>query len=249
MILAAGLGTRLRPLTNDRPKAMVRIKGIPLLEIVIRRLSYFGVKDIIINTHHFADQITDYLSQRDNFGLNIKISHEKEEPLETGGGLKQAASFFSDGEPFILCNTDILTNLDFYEMNQLHQKNQAVATLATRQRATSRYLIFDEKNQLVGWTNIKTRELKMVRSVAGRFQLRAFSGLHIIHPDLFQFFSEKNRFSIIDTYLKAAETMNIQCFPDDESLWLDVGKTPAIEEATKILDQILMNNATNTFKD
>ena len=161
MILAAGLGTRLRPLTNDRPKAMVRIQGIPMLEIVIRRLQFFGIREFIINTHHFADQITDFLKDKDNFGATIHISHEIEEPLETGGALKKAARYFADGAPFLLCNTDILTTLDFYQFFQYHQKSKAMATLATRQRPTSRYLIFDEKNTLSGWTNIKTGALKL----------------------------------------------------------------------------------------
>lgn len=249
MILAAGLGTRLRPLTNDRPKAMVRIQGIPLLEIVIRRLQYFGIREFIINTHHFANQITDFLKEQDNFGVKIHISHEAEAPLETGGALKKAASFFSDGDPFLLCNTDILTTLDFYQFFQYHKKNKAIATLATRQRSTSRYLIFDEKNTLSGWTNIKTGELKMARPVAGRFQLRAFSGLHVIDPALFQFFSKADRFSIIDTYLLAAQKSIIKCYPDEESVWLDVGKTPAIEAAGKLLGQVLENNVVDMFRD
>ena len=249
MILAAGLGTRLRPLTNDRPKAMVRIQGIPLLEIVIRRLQFFGIREFIINTHHFADQITDFLKDKDNFGATIHISHEIEEPLETGGALKKAAHYFADGAPFLLCNTDILTTLDFYQFFQYHQKSKAMATLATRQRPTSRYLIFDEKNTLSGWTNIKTGALKMARPIVGKLQLRAFSGLHVIDPELFQYFEEKDRFSIIDTYLTAAAKSVIKCFPDEESIWLDVGKTPAIEAAGKLVRQVLENNIVDMFRD
>ncbi len=249
MILAAGLGTRLRPLTNDRPKAMVRIQGIPLLEIVIRRLQFFGIREFIINTHHFADQITGFLKEKENFGATIHISYEAKEPLETGGALKKAKAFFADGDPFLLCNTDILTTLDFYAFFQYHKKNKAMATLATRQRATSRYLIFDEKNTLSGWTNIKTGELKMARPVAGKFQLRAFSGLHVIDPALFQYFGKEHRFSIIDTYLAAAERSIIKCYPDDDSIWLDVGKTPAIEAAGRLVGQVLKNNIENKFRD
>jgi len=247
MILAAGLGTRLRPLTNDRPKAMVRIQGIPLLEIVIRRLQFFGIKEFIINTHHFADQIEAHLKNNKNFDATIHLSHESEEPLETGGGLKKVQSFFSDGKPFILCNTDILTTLDFHQLAQVHRSGNAIATLATRQRTTSRYLIFNKKNQLCGWTNIKTGVIKMVRPVTGQLQLRAFSGIQIIDPRLFDFFSIKERFSIIDTYLKAAASTNIQCFPDSDSLWLDVGKPPAIEAAGKIIHEILTNNIIDKF--
>jgi len=249
MILAAGLGARLRPLTNDRPKAMVRIQGIPLLEIVIRRLQFFGIREFIINTHHFADQITAFLKDKENFGATIYISHEAKEPLETGGALKKAMPFFADGNPFLLCNTDILTTLDFYQFFKHHQKSKAIATLATRQRATSRYLIFDKKNTLSGWTNIKTGELKMARPVAGRFHLRAFSGLHVIDPALFQYFGKAKRFSIIDTYLAAAEKSIIKCYPNEDSIWLDVGKALAIEAAGKLVGQVLKNNVENMFRD
>jgi len=242
MILAAGLGTRLRPLTNDRPKAMVRIQGIPLLEIVIRRLQFFGIQEFIINTHHFADQINDFLEKNKNFDATIHLSHEVDQPLETGGGLKKAQAYFSDGKPFLLCNTDILSTLDFYQLYKTHKTTKAIVTLATRQRTTSRYLIFNTKNQLCGWTNIKTGIVKMVRPVTGQLQLRAFSGIQIIDPRLFAYFSDIERFSIIDTYLKAAEKENIQCHPDKDSLWLDVGKPPAIEAAGKIIHEILTNN-------
>jgi len=249
MILAAGLGTRLRPLTNDRPKAMVRIQGIPLLEIVIRRLQFFGIREFIINTHHFADQITDFLKEKEDFGATIHISHEIAEPLETGGALKKAAPFFADGKPFLLCNTDILTTLDFYQFFQYHQKNKAIATLATRQRTTSRYLIFDEEHTLSGWINVKTGELKMARPATGRFQLHAFSGLHVIDPSLFQYFGKADRFSIIDTYLAAAEKTTIKCYPDEGSIWLDVGKASAIEVAGKLVGQVLQNNVGKMFRD
>ena len=249
MILAAGLGTRLRPLTNDRPKALVRIQGIPLLEIVIRRLQYYGISEFIINTHHFADQITDFLKDKKNFGASITISHEVEMPLETGGALKKAAPFFADKKPFLLCNTDILTSIDFYKFHKFHKKSKAIATLATRQRTTSRYLVFDEEDTLCGWINVKTGELKMVRMITGCFQLRAFSGLHVIDPKLFKYFGKAKRFSIIDTYLLAATESKIKCYPDEDSIWMDVGKTPAIEAAGKLLGKVLQNNVVNIFRD
>lgn len=249
MILAAGLGTRLKPLTNDRPKAMVRIQGIPLLEIVIRRLKFFGVQEFVINTHHFADQINDFLKKNKNFDATIHLSHEADQPLETGGGLKKAQKFFSDGKPFLLCNTDILTTIDFYQLYKTHQSASAIATLATRQRATSRYLIFNKENQLCGWVNAKTGVVKMVRPVTGQLQLHAFSGIHIIDPRLFKYFADTEQFSIIDTYLKAAAKEAIQCYSDNDSLWLDVGKPPAIEAAGKIIQDILTNNVIDKFDD
>jgi len=240
MILAAGLGTRLRPLTNDRPKALVEVKGIPLLEIVIRRLKHFGFRDLIINTHHFAQQIHDFLAARQLFDLNIAISHEVEQPLETGGGLKKAAWFFEDGQPFLLCNTDILSDIDLHHFYRTHQASNALATLAVRQRSTSRYLIFDKNPSLSGWLNVKTGAIKMSRPVVGDLQLLAFSGLHIIDPQIFQWFPEQQKFSIIDVYLEAAKTHPILAYQHDDSHWLDVGKPHNLEAAAKIIHDILL---------
>src|SRR5580658_9026793 len=151
MILAAGLGTRLRPLTNDRPKALVEIAGRTLLEIAVERLRQFGVREVIVNTHHFAAMIRDFLATQNNFGMRIEISHE-EELLDTGGGLKKAAWFFLEDpdEPFILHNVDVISSIDIARMKQFHVEQSALATLAVQQRATSRPLLFDERGQLRG---------------------------------------------------------------------------------------------------
>src|SRR5216684_2717644 len=154
MILAAGLGTRLRPLTDDRPKALVEVAGHTLLEITLRRLREFGIREVIVNVHHFADMVVDYLEKNDNFGMRIEISRE-EVLLDTGGGLKQAAWFFLEDsreadEPFVLHNVDVLSTIDIHRMVEFHKQNQALATLAVQERQTSRYLLFDERNQLCG---------------------------------------------------------------------------------------------------
>jgi len=238
MILAAGLGTRLRPLTNDRPKALVQVKGMPLLEIVIRRLKYFGFEELIINTHHFAGLVANFLASKNNFGLRIEISHENEKLLNTGGGLKKASWFFDDGQPFLLCNTDILTDLNPLEFFKKHQQTAALVTLATRHRSTSRYLLFDQEKKLCGWTNIKTGEVLISRAIEGTLQLRAFSGWHIIDPKLFDFFPAEEEFSIIDTYLDASGTADIYSYEHDNSIWLDVGKPDTLSQATDILSKI-----------
>lgn len=238
MILAAGLGTRLRPLTNYQPKAMVEVNGKPLIEIIIRRLKKYGFNDIIINVHHFADQITKFLKKKNNFGVNIMISDERDQILETGGGLKKAASFFND-EPFLLCNTDILSDVDLGKVYQAHITSKALATLVVRKRATSRYFIFDESNTLYGWMNVKSGEIKMPRSAHGNFKMLAFSGIHIISPEIFDLMKEKEGFfSIIDVYLEAANSQLIKGFEHNDGLWLDVGKRENIVEAAKIIDLI-----------
>lgn len=238
MILAAGLGTRLRPLTNYKPKALVEIEGIPLLEITIRRLIKYGFDDIIINVHHFAEQIIRFLEQKNNFGIRITISDEQDGILETGGGLKKAQLFFKE-EAFLLCNTDIITNIDLQKMYAQHVAQGALITLATRQRQTSRYLIFDEHQRLCGWQNIKTGVVKMNRAVAGILQLRAFSGLHIIHPNIFKLMTRNGKFSIIDTYLDLAKEQVIHSYPHDEDIWMDVGKPEELAAAKEVLVDIL----------
>lgn len=240
MILAAGLGTRLRPLTNDRPKALVTVKGVPLLEIVIRRLKHFGFRDLIINTHHFAEQIHTFLEEKAFFDINIAFSHEVEQPLETGGGLNKAAWFFDDGQPFLLCNTDILSDIDLHQFYQTHQQSEALVTLALRQRSTSRYLIFDQDQTLSGWLNIKTGVMKMSRPTTGQLQLLAFSGLHIIDPKVFSWMPKKEKFSIIDVYLEIAKTNSIKGFLHNQTHWLDVGKPHNLEKAESILADILV---------
>lgn len=239
LIFAAGLGTRLRPLTDDRPKALVKINGITLLEIVIRRLKTAGVTDIIVNVHHHAQMIIDFLQSKNNFDINIVISDERDELLETGGGLRKVADFFSDGEPFFVHNVDILSNIDLKKMYEKHVKSKAVATLSTRHRATSRYLLFNKKNELYGWMNIKTGKMILCKKKKGKLNLRAFSGIHVISPDLFDAMPEdKNAFSIIDVYLAAAAYQKIVGYPHEEDVWMDVGKIENIDEAKEILKTI-----------
>ncbi len=238
MILAAGMGTRLRPFTNYRPKALVEVGGIPLLEIAIRRLKHFGCQDIIINVHHFAEQIVRFLEQKDHFGINITISDEQDKLLNTGGGLKKAAPFFADGEAFLLCNTDILTDLDLAALYQSHLESKAMATLATRRRTTSRYLIFDEAGLMHGWTNIKTGELRIPRQESKELQMWAFSGVHVIDPALFAMMPQEEAFSIINLYLKACEKHDIKCYPHEGGVWLDVGRKEMLKEAEELLSKL-----------
>lgn len=241
MIFAAGLGTRLRPLTNDRPKALVEVNGIPLLEIVIRRLITAGCKSILINVHHFADKVEAFLKDKQYFNIDITVSDERDLLLDTGGGLKKAADFFKDGKPFIVHNTDIISNIDLLKLYQHHCQSDAIATLASRNRSTSRYLLYDKnKLNLMGWKNEKTALYKWSRYIVPDAIPYAFSGIYVLDPEIFKYMhKDKQVFSIIDVFLAAAKTKMIYAYPHDKDIWLDAGKPAQIEAAAKLLDQVL----------
>jgi NDP-sugar pyrophosphorylase family protein len=227
MILAAGLGTRLRPLTNDRPKALVEVAGHTLLEIALSRLASFGIREVIVNVHHFADMVVDYLKKRDNFGMRIEISRE-EILLDTGGGLKKAGWFFLERggeEPFLLHNVDVISTIDVRRMLQSHRESGALATLAVQDRKTSRYLLFDQENWLCGRKAGKDGTAEIVRP-SSQTEAFAFSGIHIISPRLLSLISEEGVFSIITAYLRlASQGEKIGFFRADEYYWKDMGKS------------------------
>ena len=237
MILAAGLGTRLRPLTDTRPKALVEVAGRTLLEITLARLSSLGVSEVIINVHHFADMILDYLKVHNNFGLHIEISRE-EQLLDTGGGLKKASWFFLQDsacldEPFILHNVDVISTIDFRRMLALHNAKHALATMAVQRRRSSRQLLFDSDLHLCGRQILQEQEI--VRP-SPRPQPFAFSGIHIISPRLLPLMQQEAAFSIIDTYLNlSARGENIVAFPADDAYWRDLGRPADLVQATQDL--------------
>jgi NDP-sugar pyrophosphorylase family protein len=239
MILAAGLGTRLRPLTNDRPKALVTVAGRTLLEITLCRLRAFGVSEVIVNTHHHAEMIADYLKAHDDFGMRIELSRE-EELLDTGGGLKKAAHFFygSLQEPFILHNVDVISTIDLRRMVRFHTEHAALATLAAQERESSRYLLFDEQAQLCGRRvrrapNAESPKTEWARPAA-QVQALAFSGIHVISPQIFTKMEEEGAFSIIDAYLHlAAQGEKIIAFRADESYWRDLGRPENLLQAAQ----------------
>jgi NDP-sugar pyrophosphorylase family protein len=234
MVLAAGLGTRLRPLTNDKPKALVEIGGRTLLEITLTRLQGFGIREVIVNVHHFADKVVDYLKARGNFGMRIEVSRE-EVLLDTGGGLKKAGWFFLEDpadldEPFLLHNVDVISTIDFGAMVEAHKKAGALATLAVQERDTSRLLLFDEQMWLCGRGG-RGAELEIARQAA-KTQALAFTGIHVISPRLIGLMSEDGVFSIVNTYLRlAGQGENIQGYRADEFYWRDLGKPESLIQA------------------
>jgi NDP-sugar pyrophosphorylase family protein len=232
MVLAAGLGTRLRPLTNDRPKALVEVCGRTLLEITLTRLRDFGVHDVIINVHHYADMVIDHVKAAGNFGMHVEFSRE-DVLLDTGGGLKKAAWFLggSTDEPFILHNVDVISNIDLQRMLEVHNQSAALATLAVQKRKTSRYLLFNDHLQLCGRRLVKEDKTEIVRPSQSMSKL-AFAGIHVISPRIFPLLTEEGIFSIIPAYLRlAAEGEKIQAFPADEYHWRDLGRPENIQQA------------------
>jgi mannose-1-phosphate guanylyltransferase len=237
MILAAGLGTRLRPLTDNRPKALVEVGGRTLLEITLSRLRTFGMREVIINVHHFADMVVEYLKSHDNFGMRIEISRE-DVLLDTGGGLKQAA-FFLEGsaEPFILHNVDVISTIDLGRMLESHAATGALVTLAVQDRETSRYLLFDENNELCGRRSGGDHVPELARSSKSTQPL-AFSGIHAISPRFLTMMSEQGAFSIINSYLRlAAHGERILAFRADEYYWRDLGKPENVAQAAEDLKE------------
>ena len=243
MILAAGLGTRLHPLTADRPKALVEIHGRTLLEIALARLRAFGIQDVIINVHHFADMVVDYLKENDNFGMHLEISRE-DILLDTGGALKKAAWFLQDSlarsgqeASFVLHNVDVLSNIDLERMGQLHSENKALAMLAVQDRETSRYLLFDERGRLCGRRAGRSQPPELVRP-AENVRAWAFSGIHLISSRIFPLLTEDGAFPIINSYLRlAAQGEKILAFRADKYYWRDLGTPENVAQAARDLEQ------------
>ena len=225
MIFAAGLGTRLKPLTDTMPKALVPVGGRPLLLHVIMKLKDSGFERIVVNVHHFAQQIIDYLAANQNFGLDIRISDESEKLLETGGGIKKALPLFDPHSPILIHNVDILSNVD------LSQLDVDVPTLVVSERKTKRYLQFDESMRLIGWKNIETGEVK---GREGRSL--AFSGIHVFHPSLFPLLNDwPERFPVMDFYLKVCDHHLVRGIEVKNLQLLDVGKLDTLEQAKSFI--------------
>ena len=238
MIFAAGLGTRLKPLTDTMPKALVRVGGQPLLWHVIMKLKAAGYERIVVNVHHFAQQIIDYLQTNGNFGLDIRISDETDGLLETGGGIKKALPLFDQESPILIHNVDILSNLD---LDALTMTNAPDALLVVSRRQTKRYLLFDDEMLLDGWTNIETGEVKSPYPALDPMGMRqlAFSGMHVIWPRLFPLFNEMpDRFGIIDFYLKYCHQCAIIGLEQKDLRLLDVGKLDTLEQAESFIKQL-----------
>jgi NDP-sugar pyrophosphorylase family protein len=230
-ILAAGLGTRLKPFTEHCPKALVEVNGKPLLQRLIEKLKQSGYTKIVINVHHFADMVIDFLNVHQNFGVDIPISDEREQLLDTGGAILKAKKFLENEPYFLVHNVDILSDINFSKFAEHHVKSGVLATMAVRDRITDRKFLFDENLKLKGWQNAKTNEKILLNSSSEMLIPLAFSGIHIINSEIFSHIRQSGKFSIVETYLDLAKTFDIRGFQHDDDVWLDVGKPEQLAQA------------------
>lgn len=238
MIFAAGLGTRLKPITDTIPKALVSVNGKTLLEIVIEKLKSHGIEEIVVNVHHHADKIIDYLAEKNNFGIKIDISDERELLLDTGGGLKKASTFFNGDEPILIHNVDILSDANLDELCNVHCKSGNIATLLVSKRSSSRQLFFNDNLRLKGWKNMKTGETKSPCNHFYEYLYNsyAFSGIHIVSPEIFSYMNEfPEKFPIMDFYLKMANQIGIGAYVCNNLRLLDVGKIDSLKQAEEFV--------------
>lgn len=236
MIFAAGLGTRLKDETLHKPKALVEVGKKTLLQHAVEKLKSEGVTEIIVNVHHFSGQIIEFLGRKE-FGVSIKISDETDKLLNTGGGLKKAASLLKNDEPVLIYNVDILSDLNLRELMQIHNRSGALATVVVRKRETERYFLFNRKKRLIGWVNKKTGEKKIAAhgEIKDAIEM-AFSGIHIVSPEIFHLMPPEDCFSIIDLYIQLAENYLITGYFDDSEWWVDVGKPEDLAAARQFFE-------------
>lgn len=236
LILAAGLGTRLMPLTANIPKALVKVKGITLLELVINKLVRSGISEIIVNVHHHASKVIEFLEQSNFPGAKIAISDESDELLDTGGAILKAKWFLDGEEPFLVHNVDVISDIDLHAFLDEHYKRDGLATISVGERHTKRYFLFDSTLRLAGWTDTSKN---LVRWAAGPIEgerALAFSGIHIINPEIFGMLEGNRKFSIIDAYLRIAKSESIFGYIQPEQVWFDVGKPDQLEMVANYLD-------------
>lgn len=244
MIFAAGLGTRLKPLTDSIPKALLPLAGKTLLQWQIERLQEAGITDIVVNIHHFGQQIIDYLREHDGFGCRVRISDEREALLETGGGLLKAAELLGEDDPVLVCNVDILSNINIPQLMAAHKADD-LATVVASDRQTQRYLLFDESGVLHGWTNIATGECRPASLTVHPLIRLAFSGMQIVSPAFFGSLrhtqtQKGQKFSLIDAYLSVVERQAgiIRAFVPQDYRMMDVGKIDQLDEAERFAQSL-----------
>ena len=240
MIFAAGLGTRLRPLTDHMPKALVPVAGVPMLQRVILRLKESGFNDLVINIHHFGEQILDFLKANQNFGVRIRISDERGELLDTGGGIRKARPLLDGDEPFLVHNVDILSDIDLAAFYRLHLEHPCDATLLTNHRQTSRYLLVDAEGRLRGWVNKSTGEVLPAGAtyVEGNYTELAFGCIHVLSPSIFRYMEDERwhgKFSIIPFYIDICHRADVRCHAIDSEGWFDIGKPETLAKAEAYL--------------
>jgi NDP-sugar pyrophosphorylase family protein len=233
MVLAAGLGTRLKPLTDRIPKALVPIAGKPLLEWQLEKLRAAGIRDVVINVHHFADQVEAYVRENASFGMDIRFSDERELLLETGGGLRKAAALLGNDQPVLVCNVDVLSTICLDKLIAAHDP-KTLSTIVVSPRETQRYFLFDTDRRLMGWTNRKTGEVKPAELNTEGLEPLAFSGMHVVSPEIFEVMQPyPDKFSITDFYIDQCREHVIKAFVPSDYRMMDIGKIDSLDEAER----------------
>lgn len=224
MILAAGFGTRLKPLTESIPKAMVPVNGTPIIELIIKRLKKAGFTEIIINLHYLGHLIREHCEKNNYFGINIKFSDETDKILDTGGGIKKAAWFLDGDSPFLVHNVDVISNIDLKAVYDFHMIHKGLATLVVKGKDSARSLLFDQNWKIAGWRNSQTGIEKIIHgNKASKLMSIGFCGIHVIDPAIFKLIETEDVFSIITTYMRLAGSHPIYGFPIEKNLWIDIG--------------------------
>ncbi len=235
IILAAGLGTRLKNITENKPKALIEVNGKTMLEIAILNLKNQGINNFLINIHHLGNSIIDFLAYNNNFGVNITISDERNHLLDTGGAILKAKKFISGNEPVLVHNVDIISDVNFSNLVEFHRKSESVATLCVRKRNTQRLLLFNNELYLIGWANINKKEFRWVEKSYSEYDMYAFSGIYVISPKFVDLITHTDRFSIIDSWLEIAKKNILTGYLDTSKRWYDLGTTEKINFAEKAL--------------
>ncbi len=241
MIFAAGLGTRLRPITDNKPKALVEVGGISLLEHAVRHLSSYKIQSLVINVHHFAQQVVQKARELEKkYSVDIQVSDETDQLLETGGGLKKAHEYFLGSSAIILYNVDILSNLNLQQLIDYYHQQKPLALLSVRSRKTNRYFLFNENMELCGWKNMQNNEIRIQCSKMQKLKPFAFSGIQIVSPELFNLLqSWQGAFSITEVYIHLCAFYRILGMYDKDSFWIDVGTMEKLDEARKQISKLL----------
>lgn len=234
MVFAAGLGTRLKPYTDSIPKALVPVNGKPMLRITLDKLARYGFNDIVVNVHHFADQVNEFVTRYDNKRMIIRISDESDELLDTGGGLKKAEDYLKGDSPFLIHNVDILSNIPLDLVYNSHMEDNPLATVVVQDRDYDRKLIIDEKNFVCGWEDLVTGERIINREPEGSLRSMTFSSIHVVHPDIFPLIKREGSFSIIPVYLDLVAEYPIKAWNADGYKWIDIGTPEKLRQAEEM---------------
>jgi N-acetyl-alpha-D-muramate 1-phosphate uridylyltransferase len=244
MVLAAGLGTRMGSLTQHTPKALIKVHGMPLLEIVIRRLMLAGIADIVVNVHHHAEQILRFLEEQHHFGIQITLSHERAAPLETGGGVKLALPLLQDVDMILVHNADVLTNLSIEHFCNAADETQVPVFLSVRERKATRYLLADEKMSLCGWEDARSGEKKWIRKPEGNMKRYGFSGIQILRTRILPALPAHEKFSLMDFYLDLARDHTIRLIPDRTGFWYNIGNPEILAQVNEEITPGMLSNLT-----